>query len=70
VLGTSPAPVGDWGFLEIPMVDVKTNGVRLEKVGVAPDIALDREFDNNGKDLYIEEALKTLAKQVGRKAAA
>jgi carboxyl-terminal processing protease len=69
VLGTSPSPVGDWGMLEIPMVDVKTNGVRLEKVGVAPDIAVDREFDNNGKDLYIEEALKTLTKQVSHKAA-
>lgn len=63
VLGTSPSPVGDWGFLEIPMVDVKTNGVRLEKVGVAPDFAVPQEFDANGKDLYVDEALKVLAKK-------
>jgi carboxyl-terminal processing protease len=61
VLGTSPSPVGDWGFLEIPMVDVLADGVRLEKVGVAPDIALDREFDASGKDLYVEQALKVLS---------
>ncbi|HVT12143.1 MAG TPA: S41 family peptidase [Fimbriimonadaceae bacterium] len=63
VLGTSPSPVGDWGYLEIPMVDVKANGVRLEKVGVAPDIAVPQEFDANGHDLYIEEALKVLSKK-------
>lgn len=61
VLGTSPSPVGDWGFLEIPMVDVQANGVRLEKVGVAPDVAVAKEFDASGKDLFIEEALKILA---------
>jgi carboxyl-terminal processing protease len=64
VLGTSPSPVGDWGYLEIPMVDVKANGVRLEKVGVAPDIAVPQEFDASGKDLYVEEAIKVLSKQI------
>lgn len=63
VLGTSPSPVGDWGYLEIPMVDVKANGERLEKVGVAPDIAVPQEFDSSGKDLYIEEALRVLSRK-------
>ena len=43
------------------MVDVRTNGVRLEKVGVAPDITVAKEFDDSGKDLYVEEAIKVLA---------
>jgi carboxyl-terminal processing protease len=70
VLGTSPSPVGDWGYLEIPMVDVKTNGVRLEKVGVSPDVRVPAEFDSSGSDLYIEEAIKVLGKQVAAKRAA
>ncbi|MFI5385656.1 MAG: S41 family peptidase [Fimbriimonadales bacterium] len=63
VLGTSPSPVGDWGFLEIPMVDVKTNGERLEKVGVSPDVFVPKEFDDSGKDLYVEAALKVLSRK-------
>lgn len=69
VLGTSPSPVNDWGYLEIPMVDVKADGVRLEKVGVAPDIAVPNEFDASGKDMYVEEALKVLSKQVAARKA-
>lgn len=67
VLGTSPSAVGNWGYLEIPMVDVKANGVRLEKVGVAPDVKVSQEFDAAGKDLYIEEAIKVLSKQIAAK---
>jgi len=63
VLGTYPSPVGDWGYLEIPMVDVKANGVRLEKVGVSPDVPVLKELNDNGNDLYIEEALKVLSKK-------
>jgi len=63
VLGTFPSAVGDWGYLEIPMVDVKADGVRLEKVGVAPDDPVLKEFDNSGKDLYVEEALRVLSKK-------
>lgn len=63
VLGTFPSPVGDWGYLEIPMVDVKADGVRLEKVGVAPDVAVSKEFDDAGKDQYLAEALKILSKK-------
>ncbi len=60
VLGTSPLKLGDWGFLEIPMVDLTADGQRLEKVGVAPDIAVPTEFDANGKDLVLDAALKFL----------
>lgn len=63
VLGTVPSPVGDWAFLEIPMVDVAVNGERLEKVGVAPDVAVAPEFDAQGKDLYVAKALEVLADQ-------
>lgn len=60
VLGTSPMKLGDWGYIEIPMVDLVVDGHRLEKVGVAPDIAVAQEFDSEGKDLYIAEAVKYL----------
>ncbi len=63
VLGTFPSAVGDWGYLEIPMVDVKANGVRLEKVGVSPDDPVAKEFDDQGNDLYLAEALKVLSKK-------
>lgn len=60
VLGTSPIAVGDWGYLEMPMVDVVTDGQRLEKVGVAPDIAVPQEYDADGHDLMLQAALKFL----------
>lgn len=63
VLGTFPSPVDDWAYLEIPLVDVAVDGHRLEKVGVAPDVAVAKEFDAQGKDLYIAEALKVLSTQ-------
>ncbi len=60
VLGTSPMAVAGRYYLEIPMVDVVTDGVRLEGKGVAPDIAIPAEFDEAGKDMYLEAALKRL----------
>lgn len=60
VLGTSPMPVEDWGYLEIPMVDLITDGERLEGKGVAPHIPLPREMDENGNDLHLQRALEFL----------
>ncbi len=60
VLGTQPTRIGDWGYLEMPMVNVQVNGQTLEKVGVAPDIEVKPEFDANGQDLVIEKAIQTL----------
>jgi len=62
VLGTFPSPVGDWAYLEMPLVDVKADGVRLEKVGVPPDDPVAKEFDAKGDDLYLQEALKVLSR--------
>lgn len=64
VLGTTPMRLDNWGYLEIPAVDVLTDGTRLEKVGVSPDITVASEFDSSGKDLYIETALKALSGKV------
>lgn len=58
VLGTTPNPVGDWAYLEIPMVDVKVDGVRLEKNPVVADVQVSREFDSAGKDLFLEKAIE------------
>ncbi len=64
VLGTFPQRIGDWAYLEIPMVDVIADGVRLEGKGVAPDIAVPREFDANGKDLFLERAIEVLLGEI------
>jgi len=68
VLGTVPMRVNDWSILEIPMVTVKVDGVELEDRGVSPDVAVAREFDENGKDLVMERALELL-KDVKRRSA-
>jgi carboxyl-terminal processing protease len=61
VLGTSPNPIADWAFLEVPMVDVIVDGQRLEGIGVEPDIPLPRERSPEGRDLYLEAALNHLS---------
>lgn len=60
VLGTSPIPIGDWAFLEIPMVNLHFEGQQLEKNPVQPDKLMEREFDAQGHDLVIEEAIQHL----------
>jgi len=66
VLGTSPNPIAEWAYLEVPMVDVIVDGQRLEGVGVEPDIAVGKEIDADGKDLFLEAALKHLASMTAR----
>lgn len=70
VLGTTPFQINDWAYLEIPMVELNFNGVRLEKNPVVPDIALGTEFSAQGEDLYMQPALNKaaeLAKQASEK---
>lgn len=67
VLGTSPSPVGDWAYVEIPMVDVKVDGIRLEKNPVQADVQVSPEFDASGKDLYLEKALEVALQKAGVK---
>lgn len=61
VLGTSPTRLNAWSFLAIPLVEVLTDGERIEGKGVTPDIAVTKEFDAEGKDLYVERALEFLS---------
>ena len=63
VLGTTPARLNDWAYLEIPIVDVLTDGKRIEGKGVSPDVPVKNEFDEKGKDLYIEKALEILSRK-------
>lgn len=60
VLGTSPLRINEWCYLELPMVDVSIDGVRLEKNGVVPDIKVADGFDKDGKDVVIERAVHFL----------
>lgn len=69
VLGTSPIAIGDWAYLEVPLVDVVTNGVRLEHNGVKPDIEVPVEIGPDGDDLVIKRAIDYLEKTVSKKAA-
>ena len=59
VLGTSPLMLGDWAVVEIPMVDLYVDDVRLEGVGVEPDFLV-TDLPTNGRDPYIEKALEVL----------
>jgi len=61
VLGTFPARINEWSYLEVPMVDVRVDGVRLENNGVTPDLAVDPQYDANGHDRVLDAALKALA---------
>ena len=56
-------------MLEIPMVDVITDGIRLEGRGVDPDIVVKPAYDDNGRDLQLEKALEVVAKQIEQKKA-
>lgn len=66
VLGTTPMKLNDWAYLEIPIVDVITDGVRIEGKGVAPDVLVKAEFDESGKDLYVEKGVEVLLKKIKR----
>lgn len=65
VLGTSPFRLNDWSYLEIPIVDVIVDGVRIEGKGVEPDVKLPRESDEAGNDLHIQAALDLLGRKLG-----
>ncbi|RYG41629.1 PDZ domain-containing protein [bacterium] len=67
VLGTSPARINDWSFIEIPMVDVAVQGVRLEGKGVSPDVRVSQTPSADGKDATVEKAVEILLKKVGAK---
>jgi carboxyl-terminal processing protease len=66
VLGTSPIPIQDWAYLEIPMVDLKVDGERLERVGVAPMIEVQDGYGPNGEDLVLEAGFNQAVKLAGR----
>jgi carboxyl-terminal processing protease len=57
VLGTFPQKVNDWSYLELPIVDVEVEGVRLEGKGVMPDVYIPNESDGNGDDMDMAAAL-------------
>jgi carboxyl-terminal processing protease len=70
VLATSPTRISDWGYLELPLMELYIDGVRLEAKGVAPDVEVPQEFDKNGRDLILDAGERVLEKQVpGRQAA-
>lgn len=66
VLGTSPSPVGDWAYIEIPMVGLKVDGIQLEHNPVIADVQVASEFDQNGKDLYLEKAMEVAVERASK----
>lgn len=64
VLGTSPRPIGNWAYAEIPMVELEVNGESLEKNPVEPDILVEQETGPNGEDLVRERGLAEAIKKV------
>ena len=59
VLGTSPLMLGDWAVVEIPMVDLEVDDVRLEGKGVEPDFYV-VEKPTADRDPFIERAIEVL----------
>ena len=70
VLGTFPQRIADWAYLEIPMVDVKVDGTRIEGSGVKPDIEVTPEYAPDGTDRVLQEALRQLTSTPSRNSAA
>lgn len=66
VLGTSPIRLNEWAYIEIPIVEVEVDGKSLEGVGVAPDIMVKGEIDENGQDLILEKGLEEVSKKMGK----
>ena len=60
VLGTTPMPLASWLYLEMPIMNVFVNGVRLEGKGVSPNIPAPLGFDAKGKDLTLVKGEKVL----------
>ncbi len=60
VLGTTPYRLNDWAYLEIPMVEVFADGVRLENNGVKPDFEVKTERSPDGTDRQLAKALDLL----------
>ena len=60
VLGTSPNRINDWSILELPMVDVQVDSVRLEKNGVQPNIKIADGINDEGQDVVIQRAVDFL----------
>lgn len=67
VLGTTPSRASDWAYLEIPIVDVIADGFRIEGVGVSPDVPVAKEYDESGKDLFLEKAQEVVLKEIAGK---
>ena len=66
VLGTFPLAIEDWAYLEIPMVDLRLNGKRLERAPVEPHIHLPREYGDSAEDLFLARALQELSQLSGQ----
>jgi carboxyl-terminal processing protease len=61
VLGTSPQRLTSWAYLEIPMVDLTVDGVRIERKGVRPDVEIADGYGPGGEDLALERAVAVAA---------
>lgn len=67
VLGGTPRPLSDGSLLFIAVSDVTVDGVRIEGVGVAPDIEMARPIPYcGGKDPQRDAAVKALMQQLSR----
>ncbi len=67
VLGGTPRPLSDGSLLFIAVTDVTVDGVRLEGIGVTPDIEVPRNLPYSaGHDPQLDAAVEALSKPSGR----
>lgn len=66
VIGTTPQRLADWAFINVPIADGRVDGIRLEDLGVAPDIEVPNGYNPEGNDLVIQRALAEIAPKVAQ----
>jgi carboxyl-terminal processing protease len=64
VLGTFPQRLNDWAYIEVPVMDVITDGKRLEGVGVSPNVQVSPEFNSQGQDMDLQAGLREVERKV------
>jgi len=65
-LGASMVPIGKDSILELPVVNLRVDGQRLEGVGVAPDIVVEPSDTYGENDAQFREAKRVLMEKLGK----
>jgi carboxyl-terminal processing protease len=65
VVDGAPFILGDGSLLEIPDIDVRVDGQRIESVGVTPVVPVDYILDSQSDDPQLEAAINKTVEIMG-----